>query len=67
MWECSRAKIHELSVFCAKVSDKAAMEALNLRPKEVGTLLMRVFADMAFQRGCVHAGTVHPDACFWRT
>lgn len=43
----------------AKVSDKAAMEALNLRPKEVGTLLMRVFADMAFQRGCVHADP-HP-------
>jgi predicted unusual protein kinase regulating ubiquinone biosynthesis (AarF/ABC1/UbiB family) len=35
------------------------MEALKLRPKEVGTLLLRVFAEMAFQRGIIHADP-HP-------
>lgn len=42
-----------------QVSDKAAMEAMGLRPVEVSRLLMGTFATMAFQHGCVH-GDPHP-------
>ncbi len=41
------------------MSDKAGMVAMGLRPLEVGCLLMRTFAEMAFERGCVHADP-HP-------
>ena len=44
-----------------QISDVAAMKALKLRPKEAGTLLLGVFAEMAFQRGLVH-GDPHPGA-----
>lgn len=50
-----------MGVMLPQISDMAAMKALKLRPKEAGTLLLGIFAEMAFQRGLVH-GDPHPGA-----
>jgi len=42
-----------------KVTNASCLEAAGLRPKQVGELLMHVFADLTFRTGCVH-GDPHP-------